>query len=270
MTGAKLAEMMKSGARVYGTLVVSPSPVWLRHIGGIGLDFVFIDTEHIPLGRDALSWMCRAYRTAGIPPIVRIPSPDPYQACMAIDAGACGVMAPYLETAVQVRALYGAVKLRPLKGKKLQDALDGRTCLDEQTKQYLAEQNKDHLLLLNIESTAGIGNLNDMLSVPGVDGVIIGPHDLSISLDIPEQYRHKRFDEAVCAIVKAARSRGVGAGNHFSYGTDQEIGWAKQGMNILLHSSDVTAFVSGIGGDLAAMRAALGDTANRQSSTIDI
>ena len=112
MTANELSTLMRSGRRVYGTLIVSTSPKWPEAVKDSGLDFVFIDTEHIPIGRETLSWMCRAYAAIGLPPIVRIPSPDPFEACKVLDGGACGIIAPYVETAEQVRELVGAVKGR--------------------------------------------------------------------------------------------------------------------------------------------------------------
>jgi 2-keto-3-deoxy-L-rhamnonate aldolase RhmA len=60
MTGGGLRAALRAGKRVYGPLIVSPSPRWLDTVTGLGLDFVFIDTEHIALDRMALSWMCQA------------------------------------------------------------------------------------------------------------------------------------------------------------------------------------------------------------------
>jgi 4-hydroxy-2-oxoheptanedioate aldolase len=71
-------------------------------IAQVGLDFVFIDTEHVPIDRPGLAWMCRAYDALGLAPIVRIPAPDPYLACQVLDAGATGVVAPYLETVIEI------------------------------------------------------------------------------------------------------------------------------------------------------------------------
>lgn len=79
MDGKSLRNKLRNGDKVYGTLIVSTSPKWLDVIDKIGLDFVFIDTEHIPIDRDRLSWMCHGYEGKGIVPIVRIPSPDPYR-----------------------------------------------------------------------------------------------------------------------------------------------------------------------------------------------
>ena len=69
------SERLHGPARLYGTLIVSPSPHWVPVVAGLGLDFVFIDTEHIPIDREKLAWMCQTYRAVGLPPIVRIPAP---------------------------------------------------------------------------------------------------------------------------------------------------------------------------------------------------
>ena len=74
MTGRQVAAALRSGAPVYSTLIVSTSPLWVNHAKSTGLDFVFIDTEHIPIDRVTLSWMCQAYRAADLAPMVRIPS----------------------------------------------------------------------------------------------------------------------------------------------------------------------------------------------------
>ena len=125
MTPAELRRRLHSSETSFGTLIVSPSPRWPEVVKTCGLDFVFIDTEHIALDRAALSWMCQTYAALGLPPLVRIPSPDPYSATMVLDGGASGVIAPYEETVDQVQALRGAVKMRPIQGQKLQGMLHG-------------------------------------------------------------------------------------------------------------------------------------------------
>jgi 4-hydroxy-2-oxoheptanedioate aldolase len=234
---------------------------------GLGLDFVFVDTEHVAQDRERVAWMCGAYRSLRIAPVVRIPEPDAYQACMVYDAGAEGVIAPYVETAAQVRALAGAAKLRPLKGKRLHDRLERgarsprrrSAGLEPELERYLAERNAASALIVNIESTPAIAALDEILAVPGLDAVLIGPHDLTCSLGIPEQYRHPRFDEAVRTIVRKARAAGIGAGIHYWLGTEQEIAWAKEGLNLLIHSTDSVLFANALRGELATLKAGLGD-----------
>lgn len=259
MTGRELVAALHGGRRVYGTCVTAPSPRWPAIAKGLGLDFVFIDTEHVSQDRERVAWMCGAYRALGIAPVVRIPEPDPYQACMAYDGGAEGVIAPYVETAAQVRALAGAAKLRPLKGQRLYGRLEGRVGLEPELESYLAERNAGSALIVNIESAPAIAALDDILAVPGLDAVLIGPHDLTCSLGVPEQYRHPRFDQAVRTIVRKARAAGIGAGIHYWLGTEQEIAWARDGLNLLIHSTDSVLFASALGADLAALKGALAD-----------
>src|SRR5258708_17105307 len=149
---------------VFGTLIVSPSPMWPRALEGSGLDFVFIDTEHIALDRVQVSWMCQAYSRMGLPPIVRIPSPDPFEATKMLDGGAAGIIAPYIETAEQAQALRGAVKLRPIKGRRLEDRLEEKP-FEPELEQYVHGRNTQ-ALILNIESVPPLEALDEILAVP--------------------------------------------------------------------------------------------------------
>lgn len=242
MTGSEIIDALHAGRYVYSSAIVGTSPLWPGLAEKSGIDFVFVDTEHTPIDRQTLSWICQTYQALGVPPVVRIPCNDPFEACKAMDGGAGGVIGPYVETADQVRDLVGAVKLRPLKGRRLQEALRDRNTLEPELREYLHERNGDKILIVNIESIPAIENLPEICSVPGLDAVLIGPHDLSCSLGIPEQYDHPRFDEAVRKIFGIARERGVGAGIHFWLGMEQELSWARAGGNLVMHSSDLATF----------------------------
>ena len=248
-----LPQRLRSGP-LFGTLIVSESPRWLDVVGHCGLDFVFIDTEHVALDRGSVAWMCQSYARAGLPPLVRIPSPDPYSATMVLDGGAAGVVAPYVETVEQVRALRGAVKLRPVKGLKLQGLLAGERAsrpLDD----YLARSARERALIINIESVPALENLEALVAEPGVDGVLIGPHDLSCSLEVPEQYDHPRFKAAVKRIFQTARQAGIGAGIHLfgrSVAQSREvIGW---GATFYIHWSDIQLFSHHLAAEVAQLR----------------
>jgi len=224
---------------VFSSAIVGMSPQWPDLAKKTGIDFVFVDTEHIPLDRQTLSYLCQTYQALGLPPVVRLPCNDPFEACKVLDAGAGGVIGPYLETADQARALVGAVKLRPLKGRRLAEALRDRSTLEPELAEYLEKRNGDKILIANIES------------------VLIGPHDLSCSLGIPEQYDHPRFDEAVRSIFRIAREHGVGAGIHYWLGMEQEITWAKAGGNLVMHSSDLASFSRTLKTEIEQLRKAL-------------
>lgn len=261
MRGREIREALRSGRRVFSTAVVSISPLWPKAIKQAGVDFVFIDSEHTPLGRETLAWMCRACQAVDLPPVVRIPSPDPYEAAKVLDGGAGGIIAPYLETVEQVRALTAATRYRPLKGARVERAVDDPSSLEPELRTYIEQRNADVLFIANIESVPAIENLDAMLAVGGIDSVLIGPHDLSCSLGIPEQYDHPRFDEAVRTIFRIARARNVGAGIHFWTDLDLETAWAREaGGNLVMHSSDLVLFSQSLKRDLDQLKSRLEST----------
>ena len=270
MDSKEFLKRLKKGKRLYGTAILSPSPLWPLAVKKTGVDFVFIDTEHVPIDRTTLSWMCQVYRANGLPPLVRIPSPDPQQACKVLDGGASGILAPYIESAEQVRELVGAVKFRPLKGGRLKKALQNPDSLESKLKDYLGDWNKGNFLIINIESVPALENLEQILAEPGLDGVIIGPHDLSISLGVPEQYDNPRFEQAVKKIISKAREKGLGVGIHLSEGAQMQIKWAKEGVNIIVHSSDIILFQQRLKEDITDIRRALAEQDDETKEQKDI
>lgn len=265
MTSAELRHRLHAGPPVFGTLIVSPSPAWPAAVKDCGLDFVFLDTEHIALDRVQLSWMCQTYAGLGLPPIVRIPSPDPYAATVALDGGAAGIIAPYVETVAEAQALRGAVKLRPIKGAKLQDMLHGRPAEPELVA-YVEERAQQRLLILNIESVPAMQALDEILALPGLDAVLIGPHDLSCSLGLPERYDHPDFLAACETIFRKARAAGVGAGIHYWGNTIEQTRLLQLGANMLIHSADISLFKKHLTAELLAVKKAAGLVVNAQSA----
>jgi len=257
MNGREIVAALHEGRHVFSSAMISPSPLWPAVVKQAGIDFVFVDTEHTPIDRQTLAWICQAYLALGLPSVVRLPCNDPFEACKALDAGAGGVIGPYIETTDQVRNLVGAVKLRPLKGRRLADALRDRNTLEAELRTYLEQRNGDKILIANIESVPAIENLHEICSVEGLDAVLIGPHDLSCSLGIPEQYDHPRFDEAVKKIFRIAREHRVGAGIHYWLSVEREIAWGRAGANLIMHSSDITIFSRALKAEMAQLRGGL-------------
>lgn len=256
-TGQQIRESLHAGRNVFSTAAIAPSTYWPQAVQQAGVDFVFIDTEHVPLDRATLSWMCRTYAALGIPPVVRIPCNDLYEASKVLDGGASGVIGPYLETVQQARELVGAARWRPLKGRRLEQALDDPAALEPELRSYLEKRNADVICIANIESVAAIENLDKLVRVPGLDAVLIGPHDLSCSLGIPEQYTHPRFDEAVRTIFRIARAANVGAGIHYWESLDLEVTWSQAGGNLIMHSSDLAIFRQTLKSEIDTLRSRL-------------
>ncbi len=249
---------LERGERVYGTCITATSPMWPATVAGTGVDFVFIDTEHIPLDRAALANLCQHFQALGVTPIVRIPQPDPYLACQVIDGGAIGVVAPYLENRRQFLELTGAIKYRPLKGEKLERLLSGEDPGAEM-RAYLDHYNHGQLFIANIESIPAVERLDDLLSVPGLDGVFIGPHDLSVSMGLPEQYDHPDFEAVVRSIIHKVRAHGLHIGIHFSLEPERQVKWVQEGANMVVHSFDIALFRKQLVSDLNVIREGTGD-----------
>ena len=260
MTNLSLKEKLNSGQNVYGTCITATSPMWPAAVKRAGLDFVFLDTEHIPLGRTELAALCQQFRALDITPIVRIPNPDPFLACQIIDGGALGVVAPYIESAEQILELVGATKFRPLKGELLHNYLHKIEPVPSDVQDYVDKLNADNLCIANIESVPAMKKLDEILAVKGLDAVFIGPHDLSVSLGIPEQYDHPEFEAAVTTIIKKTRAVGLSIGIHFSLEPERQIKWIKEGVNIIVHSFDIALFSQRLKYDMEIIKKGAGDS----------
>ncbi len=265
-----LINKLRNGLNVYGTCITSPAPMWPAVVQKAGLDFVFIDTEHIPLGRMELTRLCQAFAARNIAPIVRILDPDPFKSCQVIDAGAKGVIMPYLESVDQIRELVGATKFRPLKGERLRKILSGQEKIEDPLKSYIENYNLGNICIANIESVPALEKLDDLLNVSGLDAVFIGPHDLSISLNLPEQYDHPVFEDAVKTIIGSCRAKNLSVGIHFSLEPERQIRWMKEGVNIVIHSSDMALFSQRLSEDLKKIKKAAGDDHGHQEQDTPI
>lgn len=235
MTGKDMRTKLRNGERVYGTHVVSfGNAVAADLTSKLEMDFVFICTEHMPIDRTEVSTMCHSYASKGISPIVRIPYPSPHWASMCIDAGAQGIVAPYVETIEQVKDLVGAVRYRPLKGKFLRDILNDKRAPNEKMQEYLERNNRQQYLIIGIESVEAIKNLEVLISDDGVDGVFLGPHDITCSMEIPEEYNNPRFIDTIKDVIHRCRQLGKGVGFHgdLSAYMDTEI-------NFMINKADV-------------------------------
>ncbi|MFL0161399.1 HpcH/HpaI aldolase family protein [Aquirufa salirivi] len=266
MIGQEFRNALRMGNPLYGTLLTSTSPKSFDVVLSLHLDFVFLCAEHVAYNPETLSWMCRAFKAAGINPVVRILEPSPYLATQALDAGAGAILVPYVEDVEEVLALVGAVKYRPLKGKKLAKILHGEEKPSAELIQYLQQHNRNNSLLLNIESESAVQNLATFAQIPsldgpGVDGFVIGPHDLSTSYDMPEKYRSPEFINLTTSLIKQAKDLGVAVGGHTGYrgSLDLQKDWVKAGANIILHCSDMLLFADKLQADLNELRLIQGD-----------
>jgi 2-keto-3-deoxy-L-rhamnonate aldolase RhmA len=221
--------------------------------------------------------MCLAYRSLGLPPLVRIPRADAALARQAIDAGACGVVAAYMETVEQVMELRSAVKLKPLQGALLQRALTDEAGFRQShpaTAKRVDANNAECALVVNIESQAAIDALDALLAVPGVDCLLVGPHDLSFNLGVPDDFESDTFQSALKTIFTKARAAGVGAAIHQGVPPttpgmtpDYAVKWIQDyGCNVYIHAADMSLFATQLSADLAKVKQMTGSGSKRRKT----
>jgi len=186
-----------------GLFVNYPSPALVELAGHIGYDWVFIDAEHGPLDLETVEHMVRAAETAGVVPIVRLPQPDPSLVHRYLDTGAMGILVPHLSSVEVANEMVDAAKFPPRghrgAGSRTRAAGFGfrMTAAD-----YADWSNSETVVFGILEDRSGYEQLSDILTVDGLDGLVVGPSDLSQSLGVPGQTSHPKVVELVDAITK--------------------------------------------------------------------
>ena len=243
MQGEDIRKCLHDGTPTYGTHVtLASNPVAATMLTMAGLDFVFICAEHMPLDRTEISALSCMYSSKGISPIVRISHPSSVEVTKALDGGAQGIVAPYVETVEQVREIVGAVHYRPVKGRLLKDYLNGKRKPSAKSTEFFNRFNRHNYAILGIESIEACDNLEELISVDGVDGVFIGPHDISCSMELPEEWESSEFHAVLDDIVVRCRKLNVGVGVHTQrhvFDDDRLRDLMKKGMNWILDGADV-------------------------------
>lgn len=253
-TGAELRQALRSGQTVYGTMLsLCRNPRWAEVLAGLGFDYVIVDTEHSPYGRSEVADLVAMLYRCGMVPIVRVYRPDPFLVAMALDAGAHGVLVPYCETVEEVKEVLGAARYRPLKGALGRRAREGGGLVNRETEEYLAGFNANSVVIIGIESVPAVENLEAILAAGDIDAIFIGPHDMTVSLGIPEQYDHPKMQETVRRVYRICESRNVPAGVHW-WMLDQVTRSLAEGSRFILWSSDGVALAEGYRRDLELIR----------------
>ena len=259
MNGEELKNRLAAGGVVYGTMLsAARNPRWSATIAAFGLDYVVIDTEHTPRGRDEVADFLAAFVYSGVVPIVRIPIPDSHYVTMTLDAGAHGVLAPYCETVEEVKEVVGAAKWRPLKGAFLRRVVDTGEFPSAATKAYLENRNRNSVCIIGIESVPAIDNLDAILKVDGIDGIFVGPNDLTVTLGIPDQYDHPDYEAALRRIISTCKAHDTPVLiHHQTVQLSQK--WLKEGARFVLYSSDTRTMHNGFREEFEAIKSVGGD-----------
>jgi 2-keto-3-deoxy-L-rhamnonate aldolase RhmA len=174
-----------------------------------GFDAVYVDLEHTATSLETTALLCAGAVAAGITPLVRVPSHDHDQLTRVLDLGAMGVIVPHVETREEAERIADACRFpprghrsvagpnpsnlhRPMPQRELLDAFDAQT-----------------IVAVMVETPGAVARASEIAAVPGVDMVMLGPHDLTAEMGILGEFRAPEFLDAARAVARACREHGV-------------------------------------------------------------
>ena len=184
MIGAhRVRQRLSEGKPVFGLILNFNSPWMVDLLGLAGFDFVLIDAEHGPLVPGTAEEMIRAAEAVGMSAIVRVPDNLPHEIQRYLDVGAVGIQVPHVDTAEQASAGISAVRYPPIGERGLatitRAANYGATISPAES---MATANRELAYFATIETRLSVENIDSIASLKGVDGLCIGPGDMSVSM----------------------------------------------------------------------------------------
>ena len=198
MLNNPVKEKVSRGEPSFGVAIAWPAPDLVEFCGYLGFEWAFIDAEHGTIGRESCEAMVRACTLGGMVPVVRVPEINAATILGYLETGALGIIVPHVNSAAEARAAIRAIRYAPLGTRGAGSGTRAaRYGLTQTASEYFAHANETILVQLLVEEIEGIRNLDEILAVPGVDVVGIGPGDLSMSMGFPGQPSHPDVQAAV-------------------------------------------------------------------------
>jgi len=212
MTLNVVKDILKAGKAAIGTTASVKSPV--DFIADSGFDFILFDTQHSAVEIKELQYQLQAMRGKRAAPIIRVGQNEQDQICYALDIGAKGIIVPMVNTKQETVDMVNWCKYPP-DGKRSSAGMRGEWGTFENYREYMEAVNEELLIVPMIETQESLDNLEDILSVPGVDVLLVGPSDLSINLGIPLDYLSQKYQGTLDKIAGACEDAGVVPGMYF-------------------------------------------------------
>jgi 2-keto-3-deoxy-L-rhamnonate aldolase RhmA len=249
-TKARLA----AGELCVGTMLVEiRQPGIMTVLANAGFDFVLVDNEHGPFAVDTIAELCRAARSEGVTPIVRIPELTYAHVAQSLDGGAQGIMLPRVVERGQVEECVRYMKYAP-EGRRGAVLARGHTAFKAgPLVETLAAMNRETMLVVQVETKEAVDRLDELLSVPGVDVALIGPTDLSLAFGVGGQMEHPTLVAAIEATIAACGRHKITPGIHTN-DVAMTAGWARRGMRLVSINSEVGLLTVGARSALGAIR----------------
>ncbi|WP_343208463.1 HpcH/HpaI aldolase family protein [Anaerolentibacter hominis] len=237
-------EQWKAGRKTVGTFLNLGSAIGAEAIGVAGFDYFIVDTEHGPYDVEAALSCVRSAEIRGLTPFVRIREISRPAVLKAFDIGAQGIIIPFVKTAEEARKLVEYGKYKPVG----QRGFCPTRCsdfgfngiFDRGMESYMMDKNDEVMIIPQCETKECFDSLEEIVSLEGIDGIFVGPYDLSIALGKPGQFDDPEIAGAIAHIrevcekngkfvmiyaptVEAAKSRLAEGFDSVTYNTDINI-----------------------------------------------
>lgn len=243
----KLKELLRNGQPAIGTGIALTDTFAVEALASAGFDWFFIDTEHCPIGTEALLRVLVAMKGSDTVPVVRLMNNHPDHFKPALDLGAQGVVVPLIQSAEDARRAVDACRYPPAGTRGFGPLRASQ--YHHQIKEYATRANDEILLVAQVETIQGVRELDAILEVEGIDAIFVGAGDLSSSLNHLGEFDHPEVQAAANeAFTKAKR-----AGKPFGYwaSTPEEFAeYVKRGATLMLVGGDLQ-FIQETGLDYA-------------------
>ena len=225
---------------VFGVFSKTCDPALIETMGYAGADYVIIDLEHGPNSVQNVQNLIRGAQVSDLMPIVRVKETCSSVIGEVLDIGAGGIQVPQLGTKEEAEAIIKRAKFSPLGERGVCRFVRAANYSAKDRFEYFKDAN-EAVIILQIEGQSGIDNLDDIISVNGVDAIFIGPYDLSQSLGVAGQIDHPLVEKKMLEIVKKCADVGVTVGT-FVDTIDNAIKWKSLGVKYISYSVDMGIF----------------------------
>lgn len=204
-----------------GSWLALPCDASAEIMARAGFDWLVIDMEHAPIGVLEASRLIRIIDLAGVPVLCRLPSNNSVIAKNVLDAGAHGIIVPMVESRAEAQKAVDSAYYPP-EGKR-GVGLARAQGYGSSFESYRQESSRNLTVIAMIETSAGVKNVREIATTPGIDALLIGPYDLSGSLGKIGQLDHPEVDKAKKEVIQAAQSAGIGCGLHIVHPIPEKI-----------------------------------------------
>lgn len=203
----KSKKLLKEGKCILGTWagLGFTDPTLIEIAGYAGFDFILIDMEHSSLDLQTIESMVRAGDAADITTIVRVPENNPKTILRILETGAQGIIIPHTRNREDVEKAINAIKYRPYGDRGIFSGSRAAQYSAVDFKRHMKESNEEILFMVMIEDDFAVEELKEILSVQGLDGIFIGPADLSRSLNALGEQNNPKVVKTIESIFDTVR-----------------------------------------------------------------